>query len=60
VEYGEMLNHYTGEISGEIDFRSIQERMAIIPALGAILFLIGAILLRPYFRTRNNSTFLRP
>ena len=60
VEYGEMLNHYTGEISGEIDFRSIQERMAIIPALGAILFLIGAILLRSYFRTRNNSTFLRP
>ena len=59
VEYGEMLNHYTGEISGEIDFRSIQERMAIIPALGAILFLIGAILLRSYFRTRNNSTFLR-
>ena len=60
VEYGEMLNHYTGEISGEIDFRPILERTAIIPALGAILFLTGAILLRSYFRTRNNSTFLRP
>ena len=59
VEYGEMLNHYTGDISGEVDFRSIQERTAIIPALGAILFLIGAILLRSYFRTKNNSTFLR-
>ncbi len=59
VEYGEMLNHYTGDISGEVDFRSIQERTAIIPALGAILVLIGAILLRSYFRTKNNSTFLR-
>jgi len=57
VEYGEMLNHYTGDISGEVDFRSIQERTAIIPALGAILFLIGAILLGSYFRKRNNSTF---
>jgi len=55
VEYGEMLNHYTGDISGEVDFRSIQERTAIIPALGAILFLIGAIFLRSYFKTRNNS-----
>ena len=25
IEYGEMLNHYTGDISGEIDFRSILE-----------------------------------
>ena len=56
VEYGEMLNHYTGDISGEVDFRSIQERTAIIPALGAIFFLIGAIFLRSYFKTRNNST----
>ena len=30
VEYGEMLHHYTGDISGEIDFRSIQERTAVI------------------------------
>jgi len=59
VEYGEMLNHYTGDISGKVDFRSIQERTAIIPALGAILFLIGAIILRSYFKTRNNSTFPR-
>ena len=59
VEYGEMMNHYTGDISGEVDFRSIQERTAIIPALGAILVLIGALLLRSYFRTKNNSTFLR-
>ena len=59
VEYGEMLNHYTEDISGEVDFRSIQERTAVIPALGAILFLIGAIFLRSYFRTRNNLTFSR-
>ena len=59
VEYGEMLNHYTGDISGEVDFRSIQERTAIIPALGAIFFLIGAIFLRSYFKTRNNSTLSR-
>ena len=59
VEYGEMLNHYTENISGEVDFRSIQERTAVIPALGAILFLIGAIFLRSYFRTRNNLTFSR-
>jgi len=52
-----MLNHYTGGISGEVDFRSIQERTAVIPALGAVLFLIGAILLRSYFIKRNNSTF---
>ncbi len=57
VEYGEMLSHYTGDISGEIDFRPILERTAIIPALGAIFFLIGAILLRSYFRARNNFTF---
>ena len=59
VEYGEMLNHYTENISGEVDFRSIQERTAVIPALGAILFLIGAIFLRSYFRTGNNLTFSR-
>ena len=59
VEYGEMLNHYTGDISGELDFRSIQERTAVIPALGAILFFAGVILLRSYFRKRNNSTFSR-
>ncbi len=57
VEYGEMLNHYTGDISGEVDFRSIQERTAIIPALAALSLLAGILLLRSYFRTRNNSTF---
>ena len=54
VEYGEMLNHYTTDISGEIDFRSIQERTAIIPALGVVICLIGAIFLQSYFRKRNN------
>ena len=57
IEYGEMLNHYTGDISGEVDFRSIQERTAIIPALGAIIFLICAILLDSYLKKRNNSIF---
>ena len=59
VEYGEMLNHYTGDISGEVDFRSIQERTAIIPALAALSLLAGILLLRSYFRTRNNSIFSR-
>jgi hypothetical protein len=57
VEYGEMLNHYTGDISGEVDFRSIQERTAIIPALGAIFFFIGAILLRSYFQSKKQFNF---
>jgi hypothetical protein len=57
VEYGEMLNHYTGDISGEVDFRSIQERTAIIPALGAVIFLVGAILLRSFLRRKSNFTF---
>ena len=57
VEYGEMLNHYTGDISGEVDFRSIQERTAIIPALGAIIFLIGAILLQSYFQSKKQFNF---
>jgi hypothetical protein len=59
VEYGEMLNHYTGDISGEVDFRSIQERTAIIPALAALSLLAGILLLRSYFRTRKNSIFSR-
>ncbi|HIO23383.1 MAG TPA: hypothetical protein EYN22_03210, partial [Nitrospinaceae bacterium] len=59
VEYGERLNHYTGDISGEVDFRSIQERTAIIPALAALSLLAGILLLRSYFRTRNNSIFSR-
>jgi len=54
VEYGEMLNHYSTDISGEIDFRSIQERTAIIPALGVVICLIAAIFLQSYFRKRNN------
>ena len=53
IEYGEMLNHYTGDISGEIDFRSIQERAAIVPGLGAIVFLACALLLRSYMKKRN-------
>jgi hypothetical protein len=54
VEYGEMLNHYTSDISGEIDFRSIWERTAIVPALGAFLFFIVFLLLRSFFRTKNS------
>ena len=53
IEYGEMLNHYTGDISAEIDFRSIQERTAIIPGLGAIVLLAFALLLRSYMKKRN-------
>ena len=56
IEYGEMLNHYTGDISGEIDFRSIQERSAIVPGLGAIVFLACALLLRSYMKKRNKPT----
>ena len=55
IEYGEMLNHYTGDIRGEIDFRPIQERTAIVPALGAIVFFACALLLRSYMRKRRNS-----
>ena len=55
IEYGEMLNHYTGDISSEIDFRSIHERTAIIPGLGAVVFLACALLLRSYMQKRNNS-----
>ena len=55
IEYGEMLNHYTGNISSEIDFRSIQERTAIIPGLGAIIFLACAIFLRSYIKKRKKS-----
>jgi len=54
-----MLNHYTENISGEVDFRSIQERTAIIPALAALSLLAGILLLRSYFRTRKNSIFPR-
>ena len=59
VEYGEMLNHYTEDISGEVDFRSIPERTAIIPALAALSLLAGILLLRSYFKTRKNSIFPR-
>ena len=51
VEYGEMLNHYTTEIASEIDFRSFQERTAIIPALGAFVVLIVIIVIA-YFRKK--------
>jgi len=55
IEYGEMLNHYTADISGEVDFRSLQERTAIIPALGAIVVLGCALLLCSYIKKRKNS-----
>ena len=51
IEYGEMLNHYTTEIASEIDFRSFQERTAIIPALGAFVALIVMIAI-VYFRKK--------
>ncbi len=56
VEYAEMLNHYTGDISGEIDFRSAQERAAIIPALTAMVALIGFLLFLSY-RKKTESPF---
>ena len=52
IEYGEMLNHYTTEIASEIDFRSFQERTAIIPALGAFVALIVMIVI-VYFRKKR-------
>ena len=55
IEYGEMLNHYTADISGEVDFRSLQERTAIIPALGAIVVLGCTLLLCSYIKKRKNS-----
>ena len=54
IEYGEMLSHYTGDISGEVDFRSIQERTAIIPALSAILALGCFLFLRSYRKKKNS------
>ena len=55
IEYGEMLNHYTADISGEVDFRSLQERTAIIPALGAIVVLGCILLLCSYIKKRKSS-----
>ena len=59
VEYGEMLNHYTSDISGEIDFRSIWERTAIVPALSAVVIFIALLLLRSFFKTKNPAFFNR-
>ncbi len=55
IEYGEMLNHYTADISGEVDFRSIQERTAVVPALGAIVVLGCVLLLCSYIKKRKIS-----
>ena len=57
VEYGEMLNHYTSDISGEIDFRSIWERTAIVPALSAVVIFIAFLLLRSFFKAKNPAFF---
>ena len=57
VEYGEMLNHYTSDISGEIDFRSIWERTAIVPALSAVVIFIALLLLRSFFKTKKPAFF---
>ena len=51
IEYGEMLNHYTTEVASKVDFRSFQERTAIIPALGALVVLIIMIAI-VYFRKK--------
>ena len=51
IEYGEMLNHYTTEVASKVDFRSFQERTAIIPALGALVVLIVMIAI-VYFRKK--------
>lgn len=56
IEYAEMLNHYTGDISSEIDFRSIQERTAVFPALSA-LFAMACILLFLSYRKKRNKPF---
>jgi len=55
IEYGEMLNHYTGDISGEIDFRSMRERTAIIPALSAIIILACFLLFRSHWKKRKTE-----
>ncbi len=55
VEYAEMLNHYTGDISGEIDFRSVQERTAIVPALSAMFALVCFLLFLSYRKKIKNS-----
>ena len=43
VEYGEMLNHYTSEIGGEIDFRPAWDRVGfgmLIPTTGILALLV--------------------
>ncbi len=55
VEYAEMLNHYTGDISSEIDFRSARERAAIIPALGAMIVLSCFLFFLSYRKKRKTS-----
>jgi len=59
VEYGEMLNHYTSDISGEIDFRSIWERTAVVPALSAVVIFMVVLLLRSFSRTKSPVFFNR-
>ena len=43
IEYGEMLNHYTSEIGGEIDFRPAWDRVGfgmLIPTTGILALLV--------------------
>ena len=56
IEYGEMLKHYTGNIGGEIDFRSMRERTAIIPALSAIIILACFLLFRSHWKKRKTES----
>jgi hypothetical protein len=56
IEYGEMLNHYTSEIGGEIDFRPAWDRVG----LDTLLFTttgILALLVWHVYRKRSEDTF---
>ncbi|MCH7938146.1 MAG: hypothetical protein IID13_00205 [Candidatus Marinimicrobia bacterium] len=52
IEYAEMLKHYTGEIGGEIDFRSAWDRAALLPSMTAI----GVLMLVIYCAYRKRQT----
>ena len=56
IEYGEMLNHYTSEIGGEVDFRPAWDRVG----LDALLFTttgILALLVWYIYRKRSENIF---
>ncbi len=56
IEYGEMLNHYTSEIGGEVDFRPVWDRVG----LDALLFTttgILALFVWYVYRKRSENIF---